>query len=77
MKLIPKELDTAKVYTIYKCEYYEVLAPVDSCYFCKHLTDIFWDYTNGPYAFACEKGLDIVPGVKGYCNSFEEERSTS
>ena len=26
----------------------------DSCLICKHMTDIFWDYTNGPYARACD-----------------------
>lgn len=23
----------------------------NSCLFCKHCTDIFYDYTNGPYMF--------------------------
>lgn len=31
-----------------------------SCFFCKHCTDIFYDYTHGPYMFYCELGLDGI-----------------
>lgn len=27
------------------------------CAFCKYCTDIFWDYTNGPYMFLCKFGI--------------------
>ena len=26
-----------------------------NCLICKHCTDIFWDYTHGPYMLFCEK----------------------
>ena len=26
-----------------------------NCLICKHCTDIFWDYTRGPYMVVCEK----------------------
>lgn len=32
---------------------YEV--PSKCCFFCKHCTDIWLDYTHGPYMIACEK----------------------
>lgn len=25
-----------------------------SCLFCEYCTDVFWDYTNGPYMLICE-----------------------
>lgn len=31
----------------YKC-------PDTACVFCDHCTDIFYDYTNGPYLMFCE-----------------------
>jgi hypothetical protein len=61
----------------FTCEYYSLLADEKSCFFCQHLTDIFFDYTNGPYMFICEKGsADHDPtdeGLKGKCNMFMEE----
>lgn len=50
-----------------------VLAPDKSCLFCKHCTDVYWDYTNGPYLLCCDKNLDIKAGSKGKCKDFEEE----
>lgn len=47
-----------------------------SCLFCKHLTDFFWDYTNGPYMFFCdvEAGNDNVSAsFDGKCPMYEEE----
>ena len=38
------ELDNGRVYQL----------PVNHCVFCKRCTDIFYDYTNGPYMFFCE-----------------------
>ena len=31
------------------------LKPRKCCLICKHCTDIFWDYTHGPYMVVCEK----------------------
>lgn len=28
--------------------------PLNHCCFCKHCTDVFWDFTNGPYLTLCE-----------------------
>lgn len=39
------------------------------CVFCEHCTNLFWDYTNGPYMFLCELECD---GYKT-CGKFEEE----
>ena len=50
-----------------------------SCLFCKHCTDIFYDYTNGPYMFICgfECDLDMkeakYKSFKGLCPKFEKE----
>ena len=56
----------------YECEYYTVLAPKTSCFFCKNCPDIFFDL-EGPYAFICEerKTLDDK-GLDGTCKSFKE-----
>lgn len=32
--------------------------PAKHCAFCKHCTDIFYDYSNGPYMFICELDCD-------------------
>lgn len=53
----------------FKCEYYECDAPDNCCLFCKHCTDVFWDYTNGPYMFFCELGH----GNYMECGAFEED----
>lgn len=42
----------------------------DNCVFCKHCTDMFWDYTHGPYMIFCEK--DCLT-EKLTCQYFEEE----
>ena len=44
----------------------------NSCLFCKHCTDIFYDYTNGPYMFFCDLGLNDARLEKNYVKlSFE------
>ena len=53
----------------YKGENFECDAPDDCCLFCKNCTDIFWDYTNGPYLFLGD-GCD---GDWRNCNKFEAE----
>lgn len=71
----------------YKGQGYTVLARPNSCFFCKHLTDIFYDY-NGPYLYLCEKHPQIIlasgetliededyiqKGMLGECEDFMEE----
>lgn len=31
--------------------------PDDSCYICDHCTDIWYDYTHGPYMSLCDLGI--------------------
>lgn len=47
----------------------EVEMPEDSCVFCEHCTDLFWDYTNGIYMVFCEEEKQ---GIFGGCESFKE-----
>ena len=42
------------------------------CLFCDHCTDIFYDYTNGPYMWLCNIQQDTEIGVQGLCKHFEE-----
>lgn len=44
-----------------------------SCLFCKHNTDIFYDYTHGPYMFICDIDGDIEKSFKGKCKKFESD----
>ena len=53
----------------YKGDGFSVLAPDESCLFCKHCTDFFWDYTHGPYLFFC----DVYDVSVDDCERFEEE----
>lgn len=54
--------------------------PAKSCVFCDHCTDIYYDYSNGPYIFACEldegKSVDddfhTDNGAVGKCEWFME-----
>ena len=59
---------------VYECEYYKVVAPDASCLFCDHCTDVFWDFTHGPYMFFCEADRDTERGATGSCDGFEEPR---
>lgn len=54
---------------------YTVKALPQSCFFCDHLTDIIYDYTNGPYGFACDLDGDIETGMRGLCQNFSEEEN--
>ena len=47
------------------------LLPENHCAFCEYCTDIFFDYTNGPYMFICE--LCEIDYEK--CNSFKEVKN--
>lgn len=50
---------------------YEV--PDKSCLLCKHCTDIFVDFINGPYLVFCENYSDTSSGIKGECEDFIKE----
>lgn len=66
----------------YKCEYYEIDAPENSCLFCKHCHDVFYD-GNGPYAYGCdleEQDIEDIGcackvhfGLRENCENFEED----
>lgn len=51
-----------------------------SCLFCKHCSDIFWDYTNGIHTIICDIDWDDADSMyehinlsfDGKCKSFEE-----
>lgn len=47
-----------------------VKGPEKCCLCCEHCTDIFWDYSNGPYMLICN--VD-GPTTKGICDKFKEE----
>ena len=49
--------------------------PRKSCPFCRYCGDLLWDYTNGPYCFFCEIGLDDPDygGMEGTCREFTPE----
>lgn len=49
----------------------------NSCFFCKKCTDVFWDYTNGPYMIFCEDEHETIDGVRGKCVDFEREEKTN
>ena len=52
-----------------------VRAPENCCLFCKHCTDVFWDYSNGPYMLFCNIHEDVkkAGGHTGDCKEFEED----
>lgn len=45
--------------------------PDKCCLTCGHCTDVFWDYTNGPYMVTCE--VKDEPQFVD-CEDFEEEQ---
>ena len=49
--------------------------PPKACMFCDHCTDVWWDYTNGPYMVSCDLKLDPNEsgGYEGKCEQFIEE----
>lgn len=62
---------------IFECENGTVYGiPYDTkcCLICKHCTDIWYDYTNGPYMFSCELNEDTRECIN--CNSFELQEDT-
>lgn len=41
-----------------------------SCLVCGHCTDVFWDYTNGPYLVICELHDELISD--GTCKDYIE-----
>ena len=70
-------MERSKQDYIYECEngtVYCVYRNTKHCLICKHCTDVFYDYTNGPYMFFC--GIDEDTDECINCNSFELEENT-
>jgi hypothetical protein len=70
-----REVIKLKIYHCASGKDYEL--PEKCCAFCKHCTDIFWDYTNGPYMFLCEltppAGTATFGDIRVDCKDFIEE----
>lgn len=70
----PNEKYAAMFTRRYECEDYTCMGHPRGCLFCKHLSDVFWDYYSGPYMFICDlDGGDPHEGVFGRCKPFEEK----
>ena len=50
-----------------------VRAPERCCLFCKHCSDVYWDYTNGPYMMICSADHEETLGYHAKCEYFEED----
>lgn len=55
---------------------FRILALPNTCFFCEKCADIFWDYSNGPYMFICDKEQItkeklVIKGLIGKCKYFE------
>lgn len=44
-----------------------------SCLFCAHCTDLFYDYSNGPYLMFCDMENDTYKGMSGQCCWFKDD----
>lgn len=56
---------------VYKCDNGKFYKPKErTCLLCAHCTDIFYDYTHGPYTAICELGREI----EYPCDDFEEDK---
>lgn len=59
----------------FSCPEYTVFAPEKCCLFCSYNSDVFYDYTNGPYMFLCNEGDgELVWGIKE-CSKFKEDEN--
>lgn len=61
----------------YECDEYTCNAHPRSCLFCKNCSDVWFDYTHGPYMIFCDEHPEDDPeftskGMKGKCKKFEE-----
>lgn len=72
MEHIDMSLSRSEMTREYECEYYKVKAHPRSCFFCYNCTEIFFDYTNGPYMFICDVKCDTHDGLLGLCKQFSE-----
>lgn len=48
------------------------VARENGCLFCKHCTDILYDYTNGIYAIMCGLYKDTEEGMAANCKDWSE-----
>ena len=62
---------------LYECEYYRLMAPSTCCLFCEFCTDVFFDFTNGPYMFMCARDGDTEAGAAGECPLFLDDGETN
>lgn len=70
----------------YECGPFKYDLPDHACVFCKHCTDVFWDYSNGIYNLFCDKyklptcsngtliGHIDNGNLSGKCTDFEENK---
>lgn len=61
-----------KLYTI-KASGKQYVVPESCCLFCKHCSDIFWDYTNGIYMVICDSEFNVEIGMSGQCFGYSKE----
>ena len=60
---------------IFKCENgFEYKCPDTACVFCDHCTDIFYDYTHGPYLMFCDVPDHDCHNGAG-CELFKEDKT--
>ncbi len=59
-----KEENIKFIYVIGGCMFVPCKPP--SCLLCKHCTDIWWDYSNGPYMTLC----DLKEEPQEHCEDF-------
>ena len=61
---------------LYRCDNGHLYKLHDkSCLFCSHCTDVFYDYSNGPYMAFCELNIeDSSDGnLEELCEHFKED----
>ena len=69
----------------YECGPFKYNLPGHACVFCKHCSDVFWDYSHGIYGLFCDKdnlahaslngtltGHINNGNLSGKCTDFEE-----
>lgn len=64
---------------IFECEngkVYGISYDKKCCLICKHCTDLFYDYTNGPYMCFCKFQNKSCDDFGDNCNQFELKEDT-
>lgn len=56
----------------YECGLLKYTLPDHACVFCKHCSDVFYDYSCGIYMLICDKENDADGNLLGNCIEFEE-----